>query len=129
MGLALPSPASCSWQARCVTGASMSPRSCFWPHNLSIWLSPPKLTLAGSRFSNQAGRLSSSDERRRPADQGASGRVSQRTQLALVVPTKRIELRYNLSGITMRSIPSRAGRALTAISPLVEGVPTTSRSL
>ena len=38
-------------------------------------------------------------------------------------PAKRIELRYTLSGITMRSIPSRAGRALTAISPLVEGVP------
>ncbi len=38
-------------------------------------------------------------------------------------PAKRIELRYTLSGITIRSIPSRAGRALTAISPLVQGEP------
>ena len=34
-------------------------------------------------------------------------------------------MRYRLSGITVRSAPSQAGRALTAISPLVEGVPTT----
>jgi hypothetical protein len=32
-------------------------------------------------------------------------------------------LRYHLSGITVRSVPSRAGRALSAISPLVEGLP------
>jgi hypothetical protein len=47
------------------------------------------------------------------------------TNLALAAPAKRIELRYNLRGITVRSIPSRASRALTAISPLVEGVPKT----
>ena len=51
------------------------------------------------------------------------GRVKQRLDLALSAPAKRIELRYHLGGITVRSVPSRAGRALTAISPLVAGVP------
>ena len=91
----------------------------------SIWLGPPKLTLAGSRFTKAKPvasqvQISAGDQPIRVP----GGRVSQRTQLALVVPTNRIELRYNLSGITIRSIPSRAGRALTAISPLVEGVST-----
>ena len=49
--------------------------------------------------------------------------VKQRLDLALSAPAKRIELRYHLGGITVRSVPSRAGRALTAISRLVEGVP------
>jgi hypothetical protein len=51
------------------------------------------------------------------------GRVKQRTDLALNAPAKQIELRYNLSGVTLRSIPSRAGRALAAVGPLVGGVP------
>lgn len=91
----------------------------------SIWLGPPKLTLAGSRFTDAkpvASQVQISADDQPIRVPGA--RVSRRTQLVLVVPTKLIELRYNLSGITMRSIPSRAGRALTAISPLVEGVPT-----
>jgi hypothetical protein len=90
----------------------------------SIWLGPPQLTLAGSRFSKAepvASQVQVSADKQPVGVPG--GRVSQRTQLALVVPAKRIELRYNLSGITIRSIPSRAGRALTAISPLFEGVP------
>jgi hypothetical protein len=90
----------------------------------SIWLGPPKLTLAGSRFSKAepvASQVQVSADKQPVMVPG--GRVSQRTTLALVVPAKRIELRYNLSGITIRSIPSRAGRALTAISPLVQGVP------
>jgi hypothetical protein len=53
------------------------------------------------------------------------GRINKRTQLALAAPTKKIELRYNLRGITIRSIPSRAGRALSVISPLVDCVPKT----
>jgi hypothetical protein len=40
------------------------------------------------------------------------GRIDQRTQLALAAPTKKIELRYNLRGITIRSIPSRYGLVL-----------------
>jgi hypothetical protein len=90
----------------------------------SIWLGPPNLTLAGSRFSNArpvATQVQVSADNQPVMVPG--GRVIQRTKLALLIPAKRIELRYNLSGITIRSIPSRAGRALTAISPLVEGVP------
>jgi hypothetical protein len=34
-------------------------------------------------------------------------------------------LRYNRRGITIRSITSRAGRALSVISPVVDGVPKT----
>src|SRR5215213_11064695 len=37
------------------------------------------------------------------------GRINKRTQLALAAPTKKIELRYNLRGITIRSIPSPGG--------------------
>ena len=90
----------------------------------SIWLGPSNLTLAGSRFSKArpvASQVQVSADNQPVMVAGA--RVSQRMKLALAVPAKRIELRYNLSGITIRSTPSRAGRALTAISPLVEGVP------
>jgi hypothetical protein len=90
----------------------------------AIWLGPPNLTLSGSRFSKAkpvASQVQVSADNQPVIVPGA--RVSQRTKLALAVPAKRVELRYNLSGITIRSIPSRAGRALTAISPLVEGIP------
>jgi hypothetical protein len=43
--------------------------------------------------------------------------------LALTKPSKSIELRYHLGGITIRSIPSPAGRALTAIGPLIRDIP------
>jgi hypothetical protein len=92
----------------------------------SIWLGPPELALAGSRFAKAkpvASQIQVSAGNQPVLVPG--GRVNRRTNLALAVPTKRIELRYNLSGTTIRSIPSRAGRALTAISPLVEGIPKT----
>jgi hypothetical protein len=94
--------------------------------NSAIWLSPPKVALAGSRFAKAkpvASQIQMSAGNHPVLVPG--GRINQRTNLALAVPAKRIELRYNLRGITIRSIPSRAGRALTAISPLVEGVPRT----
>jgi hypothetical protein len=90
----------------------------------SITLDPPKLTLAGSRFA-QAQPVASQVQ----VSAGTQpvivpgGRVKQRTEFALNAPAKQFELRYNLSGVTLRSIPSRAGRALAAISPLVGGVP------
>jgi hypothetical protein len=90
----------------------------------SIWLGPPKLTLAGRRFTKAnpvASQVQISAEDQPVMVPG--GRVNQRTNLVLVVPAKRIELRYNLRGITIRSIPSRPGRALAAISPLVGSVP------
>jgi hypothetical protein len=92
----------------------------------SIWLGPPELALAGSRFAKAkpvASQIQVSAGNQPVLVPG--GRVNRRTNLALAVPAKRIELRYNLSGTTIRSIPSRAGRALTAISPLVEGIPKT----
>jgi hypothetical protein len=90
----------------------------------TLRLVPPKLTLAGSRFAMAqpvASQLQVSAGSQPVMVPG--GRVNARTDLALQAPAKRIELRYQLSGITVRSMPSRAGRALTAISPLVGGVP------
>jgi hypothetical protein len=90
----------------------------------SITLGPPKLALAGSRFAQAqpvASQVQVSAATQPVIVPG--GRVKQRTDLALNAPAKQFELRYNLSGVTLRSIPSRAGRALAAISPLVGGVP------
>ena len=90
----------------------------------SVRLGPPRLAQAGSRFSRAKPVASqvqvSADEQ--PVIVPGS-RITQRVDLVLTTPARRIELRYRLSGITARSLPSRAGRALTAISPLVEGVP------
>jgi hypothetical protein len=90
----------------------------------SIRLSPPKLTLAGGSFTKA--QPVASQVQVSAGNQPVivpDGRVKQRTDLALNAPAKQIELRYNLSGVTVRSIPSRAGRALAAISPLIAGVP------
>jgi hypothetical protein len=89
----------------------------------SIQLSPPKLALAGDRFAKSkplASQVQISAEDQPVLVPG--GRVNRRMDLALTEPAKQFELRYHLGGITIRSIPSRAGRALTAISPLVAGV-------
>lgn len=90
----------------------------------SIRLSPPQLTLAGSRFASAqpvASQVQVSAGNQPVLVPG--GRVKQPTDLVINAPAKRIELRYNLSGVTVRSMPSRAGRALAAMSPLVVGVP------
>lgn len=90
----------------------------------SLRLGPPRLAQAGSRFSRA--KPVASQVQVSAGDQPVmvpGGRVSRRIDLALNAPAGDIELRYRLSGITVRSVPSRAGRALTAISPLVEGVP------
>lgn len=90
----------------------------------SVRLSPPNLALAGDRFANAkpvATQVQVSADNQPVLVPG--GRVSRQIDIALLEPAKRIELRYNLSGITIRSIPSQAGRALTAISPLVKGEP------
>jgi hypothetical protein len=89
----------------------------------SIQLGPPKLALAGNRFAKSkplASQVQISAEDQPVIVPG--GRVNRRMDLALTEPAKQFELRYHLGGITIRSIPSRAGRALTAISPLVTGV-------
>jgi hypothetical protein len=90
----------------------------------SIRLGPPQLTRAGSRFSKA--KPVASQVQVSAGSQPVlvpDGRINQRTDLPLIAPAKRIELRYHLSGITVRSMPSRAGRALTAISPLLAGAP------
>lgn len=89
-----------------------------------IRLSPPNLTLAGDRFAKSKPvasqvQLSADDQ---PV-MVPGGEVSRGVEIALLEPAKRIELRYSLKGITIRSIPSVAGRALTAISPLLTGGP------
>ena len=95
------------------------------PHaTSSVRLGPPNLTLAGDRFANAkpvATQVQVSADNQPVLVPG--GRVSRQIDVALLEPAKRIELRYNLSGITIRSIPSQAGRALTAIGPLLKGEP------
>lgn len=50
-----------------------------------------------------------------------STEVSRFLTVDLPGPTMRLELRYVLSGVTVRSTPSRAGRALAALGPLSAG--------
>ena len=90
----------------------------------SLRLGPPRLAHAGSRFSRA--KPVASQVQVSAGSQPVlvpDGRIKQRIDLPLNAPAKRIELRYHLSGITVRSVPSRAGRALTAISPLVAAAP------
>jgi hypothetical protein len=94
----------------------------------SVWLGPPKLTLSGSQFAKA--KPVASQVQMSAGDQPVvvpGGQVQSRTEIAFTEPASRMELRYHLRGTTVRSIPSIAGRALTAISPLVGGVPTNLR--
>jgi hypothetical protein len=90
----------------------------------SLRLGPPNLSLAGNRFAKSKPvatqvQVSAGNQPVRVPD----GRVSRQMDLALTNPSKSIELRYHLGGVTIRSIPSPAGRALTAIGPLIRDVP------
>lgn len=51
------------------------------------------------------------------------GSLESVTTVGLTTPVDAYELRYQLSGVTMRSVPSTAGRALGALGPLTAGVP------
>jgi hypothetical protein len=51
------------------------------------------------------------------------GRIDRSMTMAFVEPARRLELRYKLEEVTVRSMPSRAGRALAAIGPLAVGSP------
>lgn len=51
------------------------------------------------------------------------GRLSRETKLEFAEATKRVELRYQLTGVTKRTVPSRANRALAAIGPLIASAP------
>ena len=90
----------------------------------SIRLNPPQLTLAGRRFAKS--RPVAYQVQLSAGDQPVlvpGGRVRHGMDIAWLEPAKQMELRYTLKGVSVRSIPSRAGRALAAISPLVAGVP------
>lgn len=51
------------------------------------------------------------------------GRVASVQTVAVSGSVREFELRYQLSGVTVRSVPSTAGRALAALAPLTTGVP------
>jgi hypothetical protein len=90
----------------------------------SVRLGPPEVTMAGERFAKL--KPVASQVQMSAGDQPVvvpKGRVGKRVDVALVEPAKQMELRYNLSGVTVRSIPSRAGRAVAAIAPLASGTP------
>ena len=87
-------------------------------------LGPPNLRIAGDRFAKSKPvatqvQVSAEDQPVIVPD----GRVGRRMDLALTQPSKSIELRYHLGGVTLRSIPSPAGRALSAMGPLIQNVP------
>ncbi len=89
-----------------------------------VILRPPPIRLAGTDFAP-----------RRPIAKNVSlttgshsvvlptSDVSEATRVALPRPTRRLELRYQLTGVTVRSNPSAAGRALAALGPVSAGYP------
>jgi len=90
----------------------------------SVRLGPPEVTMAGDYFAKLE--PAASEVQMSAGDQPVivpKGRVDSRLDIAFVEPAKRMELRYKLNGVTVRSIPSRAGRALAAITPLAAGSP------
>jgi hypothetical protein len=52
-----------------------------------------------------------------------SGEVTGDLSLPLALPATKVELRYRLTGVTMRTVGSIPGRALGALGPIVAGVP------
>ena len=90
----------------------------------SVRLGPPAVTIAGNDFAKL--KPAASEVQMSAGDQPVlvpKGQVGSRLDIALSGPSKRMELRYKLSGVTVRSIPSRAGRALAAIGPLAAATP------
>ncbi|HEX3206931.1 MAG TPA: hypothetical protein VHQ68_11900, partial [Propionibacteriaceae bacterium] len=74
----------------------------------TVRLGPPRLAQAGSSFSRAKPiashvQVSAGDQPVRVPD----SRVTKRVDLALTTPARSIELRYRLSGITVRSTPSQ----------------------
>lgn len=89
-----------------------------------VILRPPHIRLAGTDFAprrpiaKNVSLTTGSDSVVLPASD-----VSQATRVALPRPTRRLELRYQLTGVTVRSNPSVAGRALAALGPVSAGYP------
>jgi hypothetical protein len=90
----------------------------------SVRLGPPDVTHAGGRFTTL--KPAASQVQMSADDQPVmvpKGRIDRRLTIAFVEPARRMELRYKLEEVTVRSMPSRAGRALAAIGPLAAGSP------
>jgi hypothetical protein len=51
------------------------------------------------------------------------GQVTGAMSLPLAAPASKVLLRYRLTGVTVRTLGSTAGRALAALGPIVAGVP------
>jgi hypothetical protein len=51
------------------------------------------------------------------------GQVTGDVSLPLAAPASKVLLRYRLTGVTVRTLGSAAGRALAALGPIVAGVP------
>ena len=85
-----------------------------------VILSPPRPSDGGAPFAAAAPvaeqvQLTAGGQ---PVAVGADGRLTRTEQILLPAEVTRIELRYQLTGATMRSIPSVTGRALALLSPL-----------
>ena len=82
-------------------------------------LRPPDARAAGPDFATS--RPAATDVQvsigGQPVSVGASP-ISRRRSVDLAQPASQVELRYVLTGVTVRSIPSTTGRALAAITPL-----------
>lgn len=87
----------------------------------SLDLRPPPLEGAGARFDGVTPVVSQLQIT--AGDQPVlvpGAMVNGPVRLDLPAPTTRFELRYQLSGVTIRSVPSRAGRALAALASVVK---------
>jgi hypothetical protein len=85
-----------------------------------VILSPPRPTDGGAPFAAatpvaEQVQLTAGGQ---PVAVGAAGRLTRTEQILLPAEVTRIELRYQLTGATVRSIPSVTGRALALLSPL-----------
>lgn len=83
-------------------------------------LRPPRVSRAGDSFADLEPVASQVQV---SADGGVvslpDAEISDRTRVDVAV-TSRFELRYTLSGVSVRSIPSSAGRALAVLAPLTQ---------
>lgn len=85
----------------------------------TLKLSPLSIARLGGQFS---GRTSGASSLQSTADDQVAtiqGQGSDR-QVIAPVPAQQFVLRYVLTGATVRSVPSKAGRALTALGPLAD---------
>ena len=90
----------------------------------SVTVRPPQVSLLGGDFA-QAKAVATRVQITADGDQLSvpGGKVSSSTSLALPHPAQHLTLSYELSGVTKISKPSKAGRALAAIGPLIGDVP------